>query len=572
MPELHVPRHAAGALLAALLSSAPLAAQTTPAAPVRLPPPPSASAATVSTAPAAGQRALSLDDALTLAEGSSDQIAVARAGVMRATGQRLQATSQRLPQLNGTASYSRALASQFSSLAGSKSDTTTQTGPTNCHKFVPNPALTVQERLDSLEHAVDCATNSSPFSSLGSLPFGRANTWSLGLALSQNVFSGGRISGQVQSATAGRTAAEIQLASTRAQLVLDVAQAYYNAALADRLVQIAEATLEQARTTLEQARLARQVGNAPEFDLLNAQVTYQNQLPVVIQRRADRDLAYTQLRLLLGLPADAPLALSTPLNDAAPVPVARFASNPNALGDTTTGNRAPVRQAEQQVRVQEGLLKVARAEQLPSLSVVSNYGKVAYPTGALPAPNSFLTNWTVGAQMSVPIFTGGRLKGDRMVAESNVIQARAQLGLTRWQAELDTRTALRRLDEARATWQASQGTVEQATRAYQIAEVRYREGMSTQVELSNVRIQLQQAEANRAQAARDLQVAQLRMALLPDLPISTAAASASQAAATAQQLQQQQQQQSQQNQSFSQQGQTSTQGAAGGAQIPGVTP
>jgi outer membrane protein TolC len=544
MPDSIAPR-AYGALAFVLLAAAPLAAQTNPLPPPGAPARPAAQAAT------AGTRPLSLDEALRLAEGASDQLTIARAGVMRASGQRLQAQSQRLPQLNGTASYSRALASQFSSLSkGSGQDTTTQTGPTNCGKFNPNPALPIDQRVDSLEHAVDCATNSSPFSSLGSLPFGRENTWQLGLNLSQNVFSGGRIGAQVNAATAGRRRAEIQLASTRAQLVLDVAQAYYNAALADRLLGIAEATLQQSEETLRQVTLARQVGNQPEFELLRAQVTRDNQRPVVIQRRADRDQAYTRLRLLLDMPADQPLDLTTPLNDSAPVPVERFASNPNLMGDTTTSNRAPVRQAVENITAQEAQLRIARAQRFPTLSIVSNYGRVGYPSGLFPSWSDFATNWTVGAQLSVPLFTGGRIRGDEMVAQASLMEARATLEQTRQQAELDTRTAMDQLAAARAQWQASQGTVEQATRAYQIAEIRYREGLSTQTELTDSRILLQQAQANRAQSARDLQIAQIRMALLPDLPLNVGQAAG---AAAIQQAQQQQQQQTQQQQTQTQQ-------------------
>jgi hypothetical protein len=43
--------------------------------------------------------------------------------------------------------------------------------------------------------------------------------------------------------------------------------------------------------------------------------------------------------------------------------------------------------------------------------------------------------------------------------------------------------------------------------------------VSTQLELADSRLLLVQAEANRAQAARDLQVARARIALLPDLPL-----------------------------------------------------
>jgi outer membrane protein TolC len=154
------------------------------------------------------------------------------------------------------------------------------------------------------------------------------------------------------------------------------------------------------------------------------------------------------------------------------------------------------------------------------VSLVSSWGRVAYPGGLLPGWNDFATNWTVGAQMSVPVFTGGRIRGDQMVAEASLLESRALFEQTRSLAELDTRTAVLQLASARAQWQASAGTVEQATRAYQIAEIRYREGLSTQTELADSRILLQQAQANRAQAARDLQIAQVRIALLPDLPLN----------------------------------------------------
>ena len=86
---------------------------------------------------------------------------------------------------------------------------------------------------------------------------------------------------------------------------------------------------------------------------------------------------------------------------------------------------------------------------------------------------------------------------------------------------------------------ASAGTAQQAARAYQIAEIRYREGISTQVELSDSRILLEQASANRALAARDLAVARARVALLRDLPFGAIGVPSSAAPAAPQQAQQQ---------------------------------
>ena len=69
------------------------------------------------------------------------------------------------------------------------------------------------------------------------------------------------------------------------------------------------------------------------------------------------------------------------------------------------------------------------------------------------------------------------------------------------------------------------------------AELRYREGLSTQLELSDARLLLQQAQNQRAVAARTVQLARVRLGLLPDLPLSAASAAtaaASQGAPAAQ--------------------------------------
>jgi outer membrane protein TolC len=168
---------------------------------------------------------------------------------------------------------------------------------------------------------------------------------------------------------------------------------------------------------------------------------------------------------------------------------------------------------------------------------------VAYPSG-FPDWNQFRSNWTITGAIQVPLFTGGNIRGDELIAQASLREAQARLRQTRELAALDTRNAIAQLQAAQAQWSASTGTVEQAARAYQIAEVRFREGISTQTELSDSRILLQQAHWNRAVAARDLQVAQVRLALIRDLPLAaTGGQSAAALTVPGQQQQQQQQQQ-----------------------------
>jgi outer membrane protein TolC len=469
-------------------------------------------------------RQLSLDDALRSAEAKSPDLEIARATVTRAEGQRSKAFSQFLPQIYGSAGYTRTLKSQFQGLSfGSDSG-----GPPACSSFIPNPDGTNDERLTLLESALGCGAGSNPFGSLQNLGFGAANQWNLGLSLQQNVFTGGRVTAQYRAANAGRRSAQIGLTAAKAQLTLDVTQAYYDAQLADQLVNIASATLSQADTTLAQTKLGRQVGNAAEFDLLRAQVTRDNQVPVLIQRRSDRDVAYVRLKQLLHLPLTDSLALTTSLDDSTTAPTGTVGALLGQSPDTAAGSRAPVRQATENVTQQKSAVTVAHAERIPSLALASAFGRVAYPSGVFPSWSDFRSNWTIGGSLTLPIFTGGNIHGDEQIASAGLQQARAQLQQTRELAELDALNALNKLRSAQAQMDASRGTAQQAARAYQIATVRYKEGISTQTELNDSQIQLQQAEANRATAARDLQVAKMRLALLRDLPLTGTSAQAAQ--------------------------------------------
>jgi outer membrane protein TolC len=178
-----------------------------------------------------------------------------------------------------------------------------------------------------------------------------------------------------------------------------------------------------------------------------------------------------------------------------------------------------VQQSEALVSLREAGITVARAERLPSVSLSSSLAQVGYPSsGALPAFGDFRTNWSLSATVQIPLFTGGRLRADERTAYADLTEARAQLKQSRELAELSAATALQDLTAAEAVWQASASTVQQATRAYEIAELRNREGLSTQLELADSRLSLEIAQANRAQAGRDVQVARARVALAHALP------------------------------------------------------
>ena len=428
---------------------------------------------------------LTLQEALALARARSEQVVIARAGVTRAESGELRARSELRPQVSLSASYDRALASEF----------------------------------EGLFDNVDFGGGTGSDGSLSDLPFGRENTYRVGLTFSQNLFAGGRIRAQQRQARLARTTATIGLTTTTAQLELDVAQAFYDAALSDRLVAIAEATHDQANQTFELTRVQRQAGRQSEFEQLRAQVARDTLQPQVIRQRANRDVAYMRLKQLLELPMDAGVRLAAGREDALLPPDPACAPTLVRAETESLRPRLALDEARTAIESREAAIDVVRAQRWPSVSLTSSYGRVAYPAG-FGFPTDFRTNWTVGVSGSLPILTGGRIKAEEMGARADLEESRSRLEQAQKIATLDEESTRSDLAAARAAWEATAGTVQQAQRAYEIADLRFREGLGTQLDLSDSRLLLQQAQANRAQAARDYQVVRVRLALLPDLPLS----------------------------------------------------
>ncbi len=474
---------------------------------------------------AAGARRVTLAEALEMARRSSESVEIAKAGVTRARGQQLQARSAALPQLSASANYQKTLQNQFEALSRKAAPVTTKPDTSSGGSLAENPLTKI---------------------------FASPYTTTLSVTGSQNLYSGGRNKANVRAAVANRQSAEIGVVSAGAQVTLDVTQAYYDAVLSDNLVAIAESSLVQTERTLRATSLAQRVGSTSEFELIQAQVTRDNQRPTFLQARTSRDLSYLRLKQLLNLPLSEQLALVDDIEQTSSVaprlaaPISQSlvfntaeltATDPRvtaavnavvATSDTGATSRAPVKQASAAVEAAQQQLKATKAGRLPSVALTSTYQRLAYPSDGIPRSlGDFFPNWTVGLGVSWPFFTGGRVKGETMAAQAGVIEAQQRLQQATEGASLDTRQSIMQLQEAEETWQASIGTTDQATRAYSIAEVRFREGISTQIELSESRVQLQQAKANRARAARDLQVARVRLQLLRDLPLGGGSAAGS---------------------------------------------
>ena len=454
---------------------------------------------------------LSLPECVRMAIEQGEEMQQAQEDYQSAHAAYVQARAQALPQLNFSAGYTRQIDSVFRS-----------TGDGDFAPFEPDTTALLEDRVRALEDALPTSALAGIMGLFSNSAFASENTWTASLSLSQKVFEGGSLWNSIYAAKHAMRAAELIRSDREAATTLQVREAYLGALLADRGVQIAEFALAQADNQLKRVSLRREVDQASEFELLQAQVQRDNLGPAVLQSKSVRDVARLELARLINLPAATPFTLSTPLLDDAALP-----GEPAAID--TTGLVALALEAggvsalEEILEARDHAIGVASSGKWPSLSLFADYSRQAYPSDFLPASDEWLKDVRAGVMMNWSLFDGLRTKGLIQQSKAQHAQARHTLQQTREVIVQGVRRSQWDLDRAAADLRARSQTVQLARRAYDLASLRYDEGASDLLELSDARIALQLAQIYEAQARHDYFVALARLERYSGRPLLAAA-------------------------------------------------
>jgi outer membrane protein TolC len=368
--------------------------------------------------------------------------------------------------------------------------------------------------------------------------FNQPNTYNTSLNLSQAVFQGGRIMAGKRLAQAALDAIQLDQRETRARLAVDAQRAYLQALYTQRVAALQDTNLALATARQAQVQQLEQAGRAARYDVLRARVARSNIEPLVLQARSDRDIAMIDLKRILNIPLDQPVALVSSLDPAA------VRGMVTTLVDTTqTANRPALRSAELTVTAREQAIKVARADYMPSLALSLAQGYQAFPPVGFGFPSrlgesapSFCANPTgtqscqnggwfsdrsLVATMTWPVFDGFRTRANVNVARANLNVASLQLAQQREVVALEVARARSELRRAMAVYEARSQTVAEATEAFQLAELRFSTGLSTQLEVSDAQLSMLNAQSGAVRSVYDLYLAAVDLARALGQPVPT---------------------------------------------------
>jgi multidrug efflux system outer membrane protein len=305
----------------------------------------------------------------------------------------------------------------------------------------------------------------------------------------------GRLRRATEASRAQLLATEDARQTVTLTLVSDVASDYFQLLDLDLQLRISQETVRTQQDSVKLTRLRLDHGVATKLDVLQAQQVLDTANAAIPDLERQIGQEEDAISILLGhYPED--VKRGRPLVEQ-PLPPEVPPGMPSSLLE----RRPDIRQVEQDLIAANAEIGVARAAFFPQISLTGSgggaFGRSSLFSGLMSSQNGI---WSYGAQVSQPIFTGGALRGNLRLAES---EHREELIAYKQAIQLafrDVSDALIGYQKLHQVRVAQETTVQDLRDSVSTSLVRYRGGITTYLEVLDGQRSLFNAEIVLAQA------------------------------------------------------------------------
>ncbi len=307
---------------------------------------------------------------------------------------------------------------------------------------------------------------------------------SLSLSVTESLFGGLSQVAALQGAGANIDYQNYNLRNQSRQLLLSVANAFYNVLALEEAVSAYERSKDLNEQTLEVEKKWEKMGRSRTADVSNT-------LAQLAQVAADEQSSKNQL-----VQAREQLAtLANIKNDQALVSEETIAPATSGLDDLEkkVDDRPDVKASARNVDIADAVLLQAHGGHLPNLSLAGQY-YLEKDTGTPTA------EWNVELVASLPLFEGGQVIAEEDSAASKKRQAEMNLSLVRRTAYDDIRQAYKSLTESLGETDAYKKAVDAYQQAYQDVLHDYKLNLTTNLELLQTMTSLENTQINYVKA------------------------------------------------------------------------
>ena len=300
--------------------------------------------------------------------------------------------------------------------------------------------------------------------------------------------------------------AEASFAQAQQDLILRVAQAYFDVLNASENLAAVRTNKQAIAQQLELAKKSFEVGTATITDTHEAQARYDLVLAQEIAGESELEIRQQALQVLIG--KEFTEALAAPRKDAELNPPV-----PNKLADWVSAAET----GSLPVVIQQALTEIAarevdkqRAGHYPTLDLVANQGSTkSFTNNTLGTVDADTRN--IGLQLNVPIFQGGLVTSRQREAAANRLAAQSSLEAARRNATLAARQHYLGVTNGLAQVRALKAALISSQSALESNKLGYEVGVRINIDVLNAENQVYVTRRDLAKATFDTLMAQLKL-------------------------------------------------------------
>jgi len=322
------------------------------------------------------------------------------------------------------------------------------------------------------------------------------------LSMSWNLYDGGRTWGGWDQARQGEKIAAYALQRSQQQVMAQAAEAYIGLLLAVENHAVVVQALETARAHMKLVRDRFRAGLAVKSDVLRAQVRIADLEQQRLMAESQIQVAQAMLHAAMGQPDSGRIDPVTPID--------QYPSTEGTLDQwiqQALDQRLELKQIAAREVIAAKEISRARAGHYPSLALQGNYEINSEDF------NDSHDNYTVGAVLSMNLYSGSRISAQTAAAKSDLSKVKAMRRSLELGVRVETQRAFYQAQSAWKSIAVARQAVDQAEEGLRIVSNRYGGGLLTIVDLLDAQTALQQARTHHFKAMHDYRVARIELAL-----------------------------------------------------------
>ena len=336
------------------------------------------------------------------------------------------------------------------------------------------------------------------------IEIGATNSYTGQLRIGLPIFLGQTFTGIVMSKL-GLELSNLTYEETLAQIRLNTTKAFLDVLLTRETEKFIKQSYENALRNLDNASKLNKQGLLSDFEYLSAQVEVEKIKPNVLQAEYTYQTALNFLKSILNLSPDDSIEVIGSIES--------FFINKTLpqLDSYLVENTFTLKKLGLQKQIADKNIMLQRWGHFPSLIAFGNYQIQTQAEDYNFNAYRWVKSASVGLTLSFPIFSGFGVKSRVEQAEIQYKQLEEIINYTKKQIDIAITNTKNRMATALEKIEAQKLNREKARINYRIAEVRYNEGISTQLEISNANLNLLSAELGYAQSIYEYLVAQAEL-------------------------------------------------------------